>query len=58
VLLSHKSGSLPTVKSVGRSVGNIAAPGDGGLFRLHNVTIVGFYYLLLLKLLQVSVIII
>jgi hypothetical protein len=31
-------------------------PGNGGLLRLHNVIIVGwFYYLLLLKLLHVSV---
>jgi hypothetical protein len=28
----------------------------GGLFRLHNVIIVGFYYSLLLKLLHVSVV--
>jgi hypothetical protein len=33
-------------------------PGDGGggLFRLRNVTLVDFYYLLLLKLLHVSVV--
>jgi hypothetical protein len=38
---------------------HVKDPGDGGgeaLFRLPNVTIVGFYYLLLLKLLHVSVI--
>jgi hypothetical protein len=30
--------------------------GGGALFRLRNVTIVGFYYLVLLKLLHVSVV--
>jgi hypothetical protein len=37
---------------IGFVVGCFVEPGDaGGLFRLRNVSIVGFYYLLLLKLL-------
>jgi hypothetical protein len=35
----------------------MSVPGDGGLFRLHNVIIIGYvYYLILLTLLHVSVV--